>query len=115
MDRSFLTDKDVVAASRKFVCIRLATYEDAAENEVLKGIFAMRGTLQNTVFGILTPDGKTHIVRSGRSPAWAFGGQAGPGIHEQHRRGSLASEPSWHFRRCLAHRRWAHSWIWSFS
>ena len=83
MDRSFLADKDVVAASRKFVCIRLATYEDAAENEVLKGIFAMRGALQNTVFGILTPDGKTHIVRSGRSPAWAFGGQAGPGIHEQ--------------------------------
>ena len=83
MDRSFLADKDVVAASRKFVCIRLATYEDAEENEVLKGIFAMRGALQNTVFGILTPDGKTHLVRSGRSPAWAFGGQAGPGIHEQ--------------------------------
>ena len=83
MDRSFLSDKEVIAASRKFVCIRLATYEDAAENEILKGIFAMRGALQNTVFGILTPDGKTHIVRSGRSPAWAFGGQAGPGIHEQ--------------------------------
>ncbi|MBC8324789.1 MAG: hypothetical protein H8E27_04105 [Verrucomicrobia subdivision 3 bacterium] len=83
MDGSFLSHKSVVAASRKFVCIRLATYENAAENEVLKGIFARGGQLQNTVFGILTPDGKTSIVRAGRSPAWAFGGQAGPGIHTQ--------------------------------
>lgn len=83
MDRSFLSHKSVVAASRKFVCIRIATYEDAAENAVLKRIFAPGGTLQNTVFGILTPDGKTSIVRAGRSPAWAFGGAAGPGIHQQ--------------------------------
>ena len=41
MDRSFLADQDVIAASRKFVCIRLATYENADENEVLKGVFAL--------------------------------------------------------------------------
>jgi hypothetical protein len=28
MDGSFLSDEQVVAASRNFVCIRLATYED---------------------------------------------------------------------------------------
>ncbi len=83
MDRSFLADKDVIAASRKFVCIRLATYENAEENEVLKGFFARGGNLENTVFTLLTPDGKTKLVTAGRSPAWAFGGVRGPGINAQ--------------------------------
>ncbi|MEE3371758.1 MAG: hypothetical protein VX346_20675 [Planctomycetota bacterium] len=83
MDRSFLADQEVIAASRKFVCIRLATYEDAAESRMLRGIFAPGGNLQNTVFAILTPDGKTPLVRSGRSPVWAFGGVRGPGINAQ--------------------------------
>ena len=48
--QEFLADQDVIAASRKFVCIRLATYENADENEVLKGVFAPGGVLQNTVF-----------------------------------------------------------------
>ncbi len=83
MDRSFLSDKDVIAASRKFVCVRLATYENAEENQVLKRMFAPGGVLQNTVFAILAPNGRTHLVRSGRSPVWAFGGNRGPGIHTQ--------------------------------
>ncbi len=83
MDRSFLADKDVIAASHKFVCIRLATYENAEENEVLKGFFARGGNLENTVFTLLTPDGKTKLVTAGRSPAWAFGGVRGPGINAQ--------------------------------
>lgn len=83
MDRSFLADKDVIAASKKFVCIRLATYEDARENEVLKGVFAPGGVLQNTVFSLMSPDGRTSLIRAGRSPAWAFGGQVGRGIHQQ--------------------------------
>ena len=83
MDRSFLSDEDVIAASRNFVCIRLATYEDETENQFLRTIFAPGGTLQNTVFGLLTPDGKTNLVRAGRSPVWAFGGVAGAGIKEQ--------------------------------
>ena len=83
MDRSFLADKDVIAASRKFVCIRLATYENAEENEVLKGFYARGGNLENTVFTLLTPDGKTKLVTAGRSPAWAFGGVSGRGINAQ--------------------------------
>ena len=83
MDRSFLADREVIAASRKFVCIRLATYEDAAESRLLRGIFAPGGNLQNTVFAFLTPDGKKPLVRSGRSPVWAFGGVRGPGINAQ--------------------------------
>lgn len=68
MDRSFLSNEDVIAASRDFVCIRLATYEDAEEAEFLRTIFTRRGDLENTVFAILTPDGKTEHVRSGRGP-----------------------------------------------
>ncbi|MFT7514980.1 MAG: hypothetical protein ACI9QL_004205 [Candidatus Omnitrophota bacterium] len=83
MDRSFLADENVIAASRNFVCIRLATYESEEENAVLKSVFSNRGNLENTVFGLMTPDGRTQLVRAGRSPVWAFGGKAGPGIKEQ--------------------------------
>ena len=73
MDRSFLSHPAVVAASREFVCARLATYESAEEGEFLEGIFTGRaGTLENTVFTILSPDGQRKLVRAGRSPSWAF-------------------------------------------
>ncbi|MDE0736813.1 MAG: hypothetical protein OSB47_13395 [Pirellulaceae bacterium] len=73
MDRSFLSSRDVVAASRKFVCIRLATYESKKEAEFMETIFLGKGgVLANTVFCILAPDGKTKLVRPGRSPQFAF-------------------------------------------
>jgi len=75
MDRSYLSDSAVVAASRNFVCVRLATYEDKAEGEFLESIFRGRsGQLENTVFCILAPDGKTRLVRAGRSPHMSFRG-----------------------------------------
>lgn len=75
MDRSFLSHPDVIAASRKFVCARLATYESAREAELLKTIFTGRtGELENTVFCLLSPDGKQKLVSAGRSPRWAFQG-----------------------------------------
>jgi len=75
MDRSFLSDAAVVAASREFVCVRLATYESAAEAKVLGAVLRTRsGFLENTVFAILGPDGTTPLVRSGRSPREAVGG-----------------------------------------
>ncbi len=83
MDRSFLADEHVISASRKFVCIRLATYEDAEENKILADIFSRQGVLENTVFALLSPDGKTKLVAAGRSPVWAFGGVNGPGINAQ--------------------------------
>lgn len=74
MDRSFLSDPDVVAASREFVCVRLATYEDAEEAELLSSLFVGRsGELENTVFTILSPDGRRKLVRAGRSPHQIFG------------------------------------------
>ena len=69
MDRSFLTDERVVEASREFVCMRLATYEDADEAEFLKNVFVSRsGELENTVFAILSPNGKEKLVRPNRGP-----------------------------------------------
>ena len=74
MDRSFLRQPAVVAASRSFVCARLATYESEAERKILASIYVGRnGEVQNTTFTILSPDGKRVLVRAGRSPGSAFG------------------------------------------
>ncbi|MFT7619222.1 MAG: hypothetical protein ACI97A_002872 [Planctomycetota bacterium] len=73
MDRSFLSDQAVVKASRGFVCARLATYEDKEEAVFLKSVFRGRtGELENSVFGIFDPTGKKRLVRTGRSPSFAF-------------------------------------------
>jgi len=72
MDRSYLSNAGVVAASREFVCIRLATYEDADEAAFCKKLYIGRsGELENTVFAILSPEEKP-LVRSGRGPFFAF-------------------------------------------
>lgn len=69
MDRSFLTNDAVIEASREFVCIRCATYEDAKEADFLKWVFTGRnGDLENTVFCILSPDGSRKLIRGGRGP-----------------------------------------------
>ena len=75
MDRSFLSDANVVDASRNFVCIRLATYEDQSEAEFLESIYVGRsGQLENTTFAILAPDGKRKLTAAGRAPFHAFRG-----------------------------------------
>ena len=74
MDGSFLSDKEVIAAARRFVCIRLATYEHAEEGAFMKTIFSgPTKQLENSVFAILAPDGKEQLTRTGRSPSFAFG------------------------------------------
>jgi hypothetical protein len=75
MDRSFLSKSQVIAASRDFVCVRLATYEDPLEAAWIKD-FARTGSgqLENTVFGILAPDGVKKLVRSSRGVDHVFSG-----------------------------------------
>lgn len=68
MDGSFLSDESVIQASRDFVCIRVAMYEDAEEAKVLRKIYTRGGDLENTVFAMLSPDGKKHLSRPGRKP-----------------------------------------------
>ena len=75
MDGSYLSHRGIIDASRDFVCVRLATYEDEAEGKFLASIFRGRsGELENSVFCILAPDGKTKLVRAGRSPHMTFRG-----------------------------------------
>lgn len=75
MDRSYWSNQELVSATRDFVCIRLATYENEKEVEFLKTIYRGRsGGLENTVFAMLDSDGKTKLGRSGRSPDFAYRG-----------------------------------------
>lgn len=71
MDRSFLADKAVIDASRAFVCVRLATFEDAGENTFTQSLYRGRRPKANvnTVFTVLAPDGKTPLLTPGRSPS----------------------------------------------
>ena len=74
MDRSFLSQPEVIAASRSFVCVRLATYEDKAEGAFLKAFDVTRsGELENTVFAVLSPDGKRRLARASRGADHTFG------------------------------------------
>jgi hypothetical protein len=74
MDRSFLSRPEVVAASRDFVCVRLATYEDKEEGAFLKSFGVTRsGELENTVFAVLSPDGERELARAARSTRQTFG------------------------------------------
>jgi hypothetical protein len=67
MDRSFLSRPDVIAASREFVCVRLATYEDPVEAKFVGGLVRTgSGELENTAFCLLGPDGKTKLSRPAR-------------------------------------------------
>lgn len=74
MDRSFLSQQSVIEASRQFVCIRLATYEDKTEGDFLKSFRVTRsGDLENTVFAVLSPDGKHQLARASRGAQQTFG------------------------------------------
>ncbi len=57
MDRSLLSHADVIKASRSFVCIRTATYEDQEEANFQKEIFfGGEGDLRNFGYAILSPE-----------------------------------------------------------
>lgn len=73
IDRSYLSQPEVVAASRNWTCIRLATYESAEEADYLKGIFVGRsGQLENTVFAFMSPQADKHLIPPGRGPRQLF-------------------------------------------
>jgi hypothetical protein len=53
------------------------TYQDKAEYDFMENILGVKaGTLPNTVFCILGPDGKTRLSRSGRGPFFAYANSA---------------------------------------
>lgn len=74
MDRSFLSQPEVIQASRRFVCIRLTTYEDEAETAFSRSLFIGGSRdVENTTFALLAPDGKTKLTRAGRATRGLFG------------------------------------------
>ena len=74
MDRSFLSNKQLIKTSRDFVCIRTATYEDKREAGFLKWAFlrSPAADLRNFGFCILSPDGKRQLRRSLRGPHYVY-------------------------------------------
>src|SRR4051812_12849927 len=73
MDRSFLSQPEVIEASRQFVCVRLTTYEDQAEMDFMKSIGHTRsGEVENSMFTVLGPDGQEPVVRADRSMRRAY-------------------------------------------
>ena len=74
MDRSFLSNKQLIKISRDFVCIRTATYEDKREAAFLKWAFlrSSAGDLRNFGFCVLSPDGKRKLRRSLRGPNFVY-------------------------------------------
>ncbi len=61
-----------MAASRKWICVRLATFEDADEAAFLQTFFGRRD-LPNTAFVLLAPDGRTRLTRTQRGPLGLVG------------------------------------------
>jgi len=74
MDRSFLSNKQLIKISRDFVCIRTATYEDKREAGFLKWAFLRTpaADLRNFGFCVLSPDGKRKLRRSFRGPNFVY-------------------------------------------
>jgi len=67
MDRSFLSQPSVVAASRRFVCIRPLSYENEQEARYLRAIFVGRsGEVENTTFCFISADGKRLLTQPSR-------------------------------------------------
>ena len=73
MDRGLLSDQSVIAASRNFVCIRTATYEDKKEAEFHRAkVFGQNSELRNFGYCLLSPDAKTSLKRSRRGPNYIY-------------------------------------------
>ena len=68
---SLFSQKAFIDASKKYVCVRLGTYESKEHQDMVRSL--LRGTFQNTAFVVYAPDGKTKLTRSGRAPHHAFG------------------------------------------
>ena len=65
MDQGFLLHPEVVTSAKKFVCIRLTSYENEAEKQFVARMSGREPA--NTSFAILNPEGNEYALR-GRGP-----------------------------------------------
>lgn len=70
----FSTD-EFIALSRKFVCIRIETYENKEAEELVKKV--LNGSYANTAFAIFNPEANRMLTRGGRSPSMALSNKRG--------------------------------------
>ncbi|MEO0414148.1 MAG: hypothetical protein AAF226_04245 [Verrucomicrobiota bacterium] len=70
------SDKDFIAASREFVCVRLETYESKEHEKLIRSLYDNKFT--NTVFCVLSPEGE-RITNSHRGPTFSSKGSKGKG------------------------------------
>ncbi len=57
--------------SRKFVCVRIDSYESEQHQEWVRGF--LNGAFANSAFCILSPDGQEKLTRGGRGPQMSMG------------------------------------------
>ena len=63
--------QEFIEASRKFVCIRIETYENKESEAKVREL--LNGRLANTAFCVFDPQGTRRLTRSGRSPDHGLG------------------------------------------
>lgn len=57
--------------SRKYVCIRIETFENKGSEEKVRAL--LNGRFANTAFCVFDPEGQQRLTRPGRGPSTAFG------------------------------------------
>ena len=60
------SDPDVIKASRKFICVRIESYESQENQKIVRS--HLGGRFENTAFCVIAPDGEERLTRSGRGP-----------------------------------------------
>jgi len=67
---SLFAKKEFIELSRKYVCVRIESYESKANQTIVRRL--LDGRFENTAFCLLSPDGKTELSKAGRSPQAAI-------------------------------------------
>ncbi|MGI9243187.1 MAG: hypothetical protein ACR2RV_20485 [Verrucomicrobiales bacterium] len=70
------SNSEFIDASRKFVCVRLESYESEEHQKMVRSF--LDGRFENTAFCLLAPDGEERLSRTGRAPWMAFRTRGGP-------------------------------------
>jgi len=65
------SQKEFIEASRKFVCVRLESYESKEHQDLVRSF--LNGRFANTAFCILAPDGEERLSGASRGPANVLG------------------------------------------
>ena len=63
--------KEFIEASRAFVCVRIETYENKENEEMIRSL--LNGRYANTAFCMFDPQGTRRLSRTGRSPTQVIG------------------------------------------